>query len=511
MTREPSAIPLVALKRFFRLNQALCPAIRAAGEQRLRALWAVAPVILAVLAILTATGILAAAPAYPVKKGPTGRYLVDQKGVPFLIAGESPQAMIGNVSEADAELFFANRRAHGFNTVWINLLCATYTGCRPDGSTFDGILPFSLENNFWSWFTLLPERVEQKLPGFFTEPRPDFSTPNEAYFARVDRILQLAAKYGFLVILDPAETGSWLRVMKHNGIDKCREYGRFLGKRYLNFDNILWMHGNDYGLPHADHDATNDAFVIAIALGIKDFDVRHLHTVEFNTSSSLPPVGSLENERWASLIDLNASYTYRPVYEQILKDYNRPNFLPTFMVESGYEFENIALLGSAPRNLRAQAYWSNLSGATGQMYGNKYTWQFINGWKDHLDTPGSVQMAYVTALFESRSWYELVPDQNHTVVTAGFGAFGSGDYVTAARTSDGKLVMAYVPSARTLTVDMSKLSGPVAARWYDPTRGAFTGMAGSPLANAGFRNFTTPGRNADGDEDWVLVLETSAP
>src|SRR5258705_13608315 len=75
--------------------------------------------------------------AFPLKVGPTGRYLVDQKGAPFLIAGESPQAMMVNVSEEDAELFFANRRSHGFNTAWINLLCATYTRGRADGSTTD--------------------------------------------------------------------------------------------------------------------------------------------------------------------------------------------------------------------------------------------------------------------------------------------------------------------------------------------------------------------------------------
>ena len=41
-----------------------------------------------------------------------------------------------NLSEAEAEMFFADRSALGFNTVWINLLCATYTGGRADGSTF---------------------------------------------------------------------------------------------------------------------------------------------------------------------------------------------------------------------------------------------------------------------------------------------------------------------------------------------------------------------------------------
>src|SRR5262249_12922983 len=63
------------------------------------------------------------APAFPLKKGVGGRHLVDQNGTPFLIAGESPQALMVNLSEKDAQLFFANRRSHGFNAVWINLLC----------------------------------------------------------------------------------------------------------------------------------------------------------------------------------------------------------------------------------------------------------------------------------------------------------------------------------------------------------------------------------------------------
>jgi hypothetical protein len=447
---------------------------------------------LAAYALNEGSGLASAAPVYPVKKGPTGRYLVDQNGVPFLIAGESPQAMIGNLSEAEAELFFANRQLHGFNTVWINLLCAAYTGCRADGKTFDGIAPFTaLVNN------------SSSLP---SPPNYDFSAPNEAYFARADRILQLAAKYGFLVILDPAETGSWLNVMKANGVANSRAYGRYLGQRYANFDNILWMHGNDF---YTWANASDDAVVQAVALGIQDNDTRHIHTVELGNTG-----GSLDDGTWAPIIQLNATYTYNPTYQQVLLDYNRPNFLPTFMVEADYEFEQNSGDFGSPQILRRQEYWSNLSGATGQLYGNKYTWQFIAGWQSQLDSPGAVQMAYVTALFEPRAWYDLVPDQNHSVVTAGYGTFGGGtigssDYVTGARTPDGKLVMAYVPSARTLTVDMSKLSGPAIARWYDPTTGRFTDISGSPFANAGSHNFTTPGNNAGGDGDWVLVLETS--
>ena len=58
--------------------------------------------VIAFLSVLTLAGPLAAAPAYPVKVGPTGRYLVDQNGSPFLIVGDSPQAMIGRVGRLAA-------------------------------------------------------------------------------------------------------------------------------------------------------------------------------------------------------------------------------------------------------------------------------------------------------------------------------------------------------------------------------------------------------------------------
>jgi hypothetical protein len=72
--------------------------------------------------------------------------------------------------------------------------------------------------------------------------------------------------------------------------------------------------------------------------------------------------------------------------------------------------------------------------------------------------------------------------------------------------------MAYVPSTgtnpRTITVDMAKLSGPANARWYNPTSGSYASIDESPLANSGSRDFTTPGDNGTGANDWILVLET---
>src|SRR5260370_40905594 len=60
-----------------------------------------------------------ARPAYPLKASANNRYLVDQHDVPFLMIGDSPQALIGNLSESEAVTFIANRQRYGINALWI--------------------------------------------------------------------------------------------------------------------------------------------------------------------------------------------------------------------------------------------------------------------------------------------------------------------------------------------------------------------------------------------------------
>ena len=200
------------------------------------------------------------ASAYPVKAGPTGRYLVDQNNVPFMIVGDSPHSLFVNLSEAQADAYFADRQANGFNAAWIEVLCDAYTGGRSDGSTYDGIIPFTT-------------------PG-------DLSTPNQAYFQRVDDMINLAAKHNITVFLDPLDTGGWLSTLVSNGAAKAYNYGLYLGNRYNNFPNVVWLNGNDF---QTWTNATNDADVTAVADGIKAGDQNHIQTVELSYNvSSLP-------------------------------------------------------------------------------------------------------------------------------------------------------------------------------------------------------------------------------
>jgi hypothetical protein len=448
------------------------------------------------VATLTAACLLASlassagAPAYPLKRSLTGRYLVDQSNAPCLIMGDSPQALIVNLTTNDAAFFFADRGAHGFNSMWINLLCSTYTGGRSNASTLDGILPFT---------GMIPSTSSY-----------DLTQPNEAYFARVDAMLNLAAAQGLQVMLDPAETGSFLSVMLDNGTNKCRAYGQFLGNRYKNFPNIIWLSGNDF---QTWRTASNDAVVLAVAMGIQDEDTNHLQTSELDYVVS----SSLDDTNWDSVLTLNGTYTYYPTYARLQQDYNRPNFLPNFLLEANYEFESLQGPVTTAPILRKQEYWTMTSGAAGQMYGNHYTWPFASGWQSYLDTPGAIELGYLKTFFEVRAWYNLVPDTNNVVVTSNNGTFSStghvadNDYLTAARTADGSLVVIYTPIIRQFAVDMSQLSGPAVSRWFDPSSGGFSNIAGSPFTNSGTQLFTPPGNNADGDGGWVLVLETNPP
>jgi len=438
----------------------------------------------------------AASYRYPIEiSSANPRILVDQNNVPFLLVGDSPHSIFTNLSSADAAIYLADRAARGIDALWVHLLCIRSVEGRPDASLLDGTRPFTAA-----------------IPGTNSY---DLTTPNEAYFAHVDEVVKIAAKDGIVMMINPLETAGWLQTALVNGPERCRTYGRYLGNRYKGFANVMWLNGNDlqkYAVP------ANDAVVTAVALGIKEQAPKQIQTVELNYLASC----SLDDPNWVPIVGLNLAYTYYPTYTKVLDCYNQSAKIPVFMGEANFEYEKDGDVdGGATRVLRMQEYWSQLSGATGQLYGNKYLWRFLPDWKSYLVSPGIVQLGYMADLFKTRKWYDLTPDQGHAFVTAGYGHYAAigpattphmadDDYVTAAVTPDGTLGMAYLPQGGRITVAMSKLQNGVTARWFDPTDNAFQAIEGSPFSNQGTHEFAVPGKNGAGDPDWVLVLEAGA-
>ncbi len=414
--------------------------------------------------------------AYPLKLAPGQRYVVDQFNAPFLIHGEAAWSLIVNLTNEQADAYLEDRRQKGFNALMVNLI-EHHFAIDPPRNVY-GDAPFLVAG--------------------------DFSTPNEAYFAHADLILQKAADKGMVVFLDPAYLGfgggdeGWYQEMSSNGTAVLTTYGQFLGNRYKNYPNIVWLDGGDFDPP-------DQSLVTAVVNGIKTFDPVHLHTAHDNQGTS--PIDEWGGAGW---LDLSDVYTYPavnnkvPVYQKALVEYTRSDWKPFFLAESTYENENNA----TPTLVRQQAYEALLSGAMGDFFGNRPIWLFDSGWPSALNSRSSQDMSLVKQFFSTRHWERLVPDVSHTFVIAGFKADGLTHSV-AARAADGSWGATFLPTARTITVDLSEFSGPVQAHWFDPTSGATTTVSGSPFTNAGTTKIMTPGLNATGAADWVLVFEVN--
>jgi hypothetical protein len=144
------------------------------------------------------------------------------------------------------------------------------------------------------------------------------------------------------------------------------------------------------------------------------------------------------------------------------------------------------------------------------MFGNNAIWSFGSPgqdtmgatWQSQLGSSGSVSQASLGALFRSREHWLLVPDTNNTVMTAGSQS-GTTIAVTA-RTSDGQSIIAYIPTQRAVTIDMTKISDTSAqAWWFNPQTASSTPMGTFPTTAP--LNFTPPDQN-----DWVLVIDAAS-
>lgn len=158
------------------------------------------------------------------------RHLVDANGSPFLMIGDTAWFLIPNATKLETEEYLENRRQKGYNAVLVEMITQDPNYVLNPPRNRDGDGPFTT-------------------PG-------DFSTPNEAYFAHVDWVVSKAAEKGILVFLFPAYMGyggvdEWWGQIIANGPTKCRGYGRYLGNRYRNFTNVVWVHGGDFNPPRA--------------------------------------------------------------------------------------------------------------------------------------------------------------------------------------------------------------------------------------------------------------------
>jgi len=416
--------------------------------------------------------------SFPLRASENHRYLVDSKGKPFFLLGDTPW-FLQKIPPEDVRRVMDDRKTKGFNTLFLEIL---------DDSR-------------------LPSRDAYGNVAF--QPELDITKPVEAYWRYADAVMDEAAGRGFFVIMSDLwygyGEGLW---MHHVTPESARTYGHFLGRRYARFKNLMWMHCGDRNPDERLAKCANE-----LALAIREEAPSHLHTA--HVSHEFSSADFFNKEPW---LDVNMAYTYGASYLQVSKEYQRNDPVrPVILGETGYEAEPnaIELLPDAkegdlwnPYRIRRNAWWAILSGACGYCAGTRL-WRFESNWRDILNVESVRQAPLIRRLMEPRPWWRLVPDTKHELVTGGYGQWKQADYVAAALTDDGKLAIAYMPTGGTIQVALNRLRGPVTAAWFDPTNAQSGSIEGSTSDNRGPRDFVTRRKNAAGDPDWVLVLEVS--
>ena len=240
-------------------------------------------------------------PAFPLKVDPSGRFLADQRGKPFLVHGDTPWSLTHNLTFEEAVRYLEDRRGRGFDA----LLVSAPDAYDPDGKATDP--PYRYGNR--------PFEDE------------DWTRPVEAYWAHVDRVLRKTEEMGFLVLFAPAYLGccrdGYEAQLAANGEAKALAYGRWLGRRYAGLTNLVWVHGVD-----------RNPFVVekevrAIARGIREGGAPDAHRAL--------GVGDAAFDHFADRLDFNTSYTYGPVAWRVLHDRAAHRDEPTILVETHYE------------------------------------------------------------------------------------------------------------------------------------------------------------------------------
>lgn len=409
--------------------------------------------------------------AFPLTVGPDQRHLLDQNNRPFLVVGDAPWSLMTAATKSEAEAYLEDRRQRGFNAVLVNIIEHYFNG---------------------------PVNKEGNAPFLRTGSVYDFSKPVEAYFAHIDYVIGLARDKGMLVMLTPAylgynggQQGWWPEINTAVNTEAVMEsYGRYLGTRYRNYNNILWVMGGDwYG-----QEALPKTRSVVRGLQATDQSGRLFTAHNARQESGYTYYGS---ESWFTVNSTYSECTSTP--QRLVADYQRTRVMPFFYIEGRYENES----DWTPRCLRSQAYWPALMGAVGSIFGNYPIYSFDPGWQTALGSVGAQGMTYFGRLFKSRAWERLVPDLAGAVLMAGAGTLGP-DYASAARTSDGATVIVYSPIQKALTIDMTKISGALArVWWFNPATGVAT--LGGDFATTGSRSFTPP---ASGD--WLLVIDDAS-
>lgn len=344
----------------------------------------------------------------------------------------------------------------------------------------------------------------------------DPAKPNEAYFKHVDYIIDKAAEYNLNIALlptwgDKIDKNSWGKGPEIFNTQNAKIYGKWIGKRYEERKNIIWILGGDRN-PRNESDV---AIWRAMAEGIMEGTNKEAMISFHPQPNDLGSAKWFHKDDWLSFnMFQNGHCRDNPVYDKIQAAYKLMPSKPVIDAEPIYEDHpvcfNVKDLGtSSAYDVRKYAYLDLFAGAFGHTYGCHDIWQFystkhegVNGphfyWPQAMELPGANQMSFIRKLMESHPLLDRVPDQ--TLIKEN--NYCPAERIQATRGDD--YLFVYTAAGKSFTVVNGKIKGTTLhAYWFDPRTGNTTDIEHVP--NTGTKLFTPPSQGYG--HDWVLVMD----
>jgi hypothetical protein len=290
-----------------------------------------------------------------------------------------------------------------------------------------------------------------------------------------------------------------------NGPEKVKKYGAWIAERYKNQKNIIWMLLGDQG-KFTPKQVEAEAALIA---GLKS--VAGQQSTQYS-AESYSGQNSIDQTDFGHEMNLNGVYTWDSVGIPTLAKmaYSHTPVIPAFLLEEPYDEEGpdgTKYNPHAIQPVRRFQYWGWLGTTGGYMAGNGYIYPFIDPqWQEHLNTKTTLDMSVLNKFIRSIEWWRLVPsgmDGMKNIIVEGEGKDSATNFIASAATKSGDMMIAYIPPAHDgkFKVDMSVVKGKIIAQWMDPSTGEK-----KMIKNFSNGEFTVPGKNKSGYDDWLLII-----
>jgi len=452
-------------------------------------------------------------------------YLATMDGEIIFLNGDTGWNLARLLSREDAEHYVKVRKEQSFNLLGISAIHSN------DPTNLYGDVPF--EKTEGRWDPAKPVLTKGKNPG---------NRKQYDYWDHLDYILELSEEYNLYVALvlcfNDWVAGSGNGARRSHivfNVDNAYEYGYFIGDRYRDKTNILWMMGGDRSAVYGEFDYTEvyRAMAEGCADGIKSekshnskYDMEGIlmsyHPQKKNPNSSL----WFHEDDWLIFNSVQAC----PFDQEKLigADYQRIPVKPTWLFEGRYEHYTHAY---KPWHIRFQAYLSVFAGGFGHLYGSEAIWDFDPTWKTDIHWDGGLHMKYLSYILteglDRASFGDLIPDttllENKDLGRTSIQCWNTksldapySNRIAAMATEDYTTVLVYSADGSTIELRNELLPALYNAYWYDPRSGRFSEKKEINHKQALVEDYIElrddtliidlPGEPGS-DNDWVLLLE----